>query len=243
MNDAGAAPEFAPVAAANATEAAILSRRSVRGFLPTPIPRDVIEHVLDVAARAPSGTNMQPWRVVALAGEELRRFCDEVAAAFSSGAEPDGIERAYYPAPLHEPYRARRRKIGWDLYGHLGIARGEHEKAQAHMVRNLHFFGAPVGLICTIDARLEIGSWLDYGMFLENIAVALRARDLDCCHMAVFAEFPRTVRTLLGINAADAVVCGVAIGYADPQAPANRLRTGRVAAAEFAAFRGWGETP
>lgn len=227
------------IAAENDTEAAILSRRSVRGYLPRPVSRAVVEHLLDVAARAPSGTNMQPWRVIALAGAPLAAFCDGMVAGFLAGEETDGIERGYYPKPLHEPYLARRRKIGWDLYGHLGIARGEKDKMRAHVVRNLQYFGAPVGLICTIDHRLLVGSWIDYGMFLANIATAARGRGLDSCHMAVFAEFPRTVRRLLGLTEADVVVCGMAIGHADPDAPANRLVTERVAAAEFGEFRGF----
>lgn len=223
----------------NETEAAILSRRSVRGYLPTPVSRAVVEHLLDVAARAPSGTNMQPWRVTALAGEPLAAFCEGVVAAYLGGEENDGLERGYYPKPLHEPYLTRRRKIGWDLYGHLGIARGEHDKMRAHVVRNLRYFGAPVGLICTIDARLLVGSWIDYGMFLANIATAARGRGLDSCHMAVFAEFPRTVRRLLGLDDGEAVVCGMAIGHADPDAPANRLVTEREPASAFSEFRGF----
>ena len=225
--------------AANAAEAAILSRRSVRGFLPTPVPREVVEHLLDVAARAPSGTNMQPWQVVALAGDELARFCDGVATAFLNGEEPEGNEHRYYPAPFFEPYLARRRKIGWDLYGILGIARGEREKARAHIANNLHYFGAPVGLICTIDRRLEIGSWLDYGMFLGNIVTAARARGLDTCPMAAFADFPRTIRRLLCLDDSRVIVCGMAIGYEDRDAPANRLVTERVPAAAFCDFRGF----
>jgi nitroreductase len=242
MNDAPATvPTVLPddIAPRNETEAAILSRRSVRGFLPTPVDRATIAHLLDVAARAPSGTNMQPWRVIALAGAELRAFCEAVVSAFESGAEPDGSERAYYPKPLHEPYIARRRKIGWDMYGLLGIGRGEKAKAAAHVVRNLHFFGAPVGLICTIDRRLEIGSWLDYGMFLQNLVTAARGRGLDTCAMAVFAEFPVTIRRLLAIDDGDEIVCGMAIGHEDTAAPANALRTERVTAAGFAEFRGF----
>ncbi len=238
MNDA----EFSDppeILAANETERAILSRRSVRGYLPTPIDRATIAHLLDVAARAPSGTNMQPWRVIALSGPALRDFCDGVAAAFTSGAEQLAGERPYYPSPLHEPFFSRRRKIGWDLYGHLGIARGEREKAAAHIVRNLHFFGAPVGLICTIDRRLEIGSWLDYGMFLQNFSTAARARGLDTCAMAIFAELPRTVATLLDLPPDEAVVCGMAIGHEDPVAPANALRTVREPAETFCSFRGF----
>jgi nitroreductase len=226
-------------APANATEAAIVGRRSVRGFLPTPVPQAMVEHLLDIAARAPSGTNMQPWRVIALAGAPLARFCSGVAAAETQGSERDGIERAYYPSPLFEPYISRRRKIGWDLYGLLGIARGETDKMAAHVLRNLHFFGAPVGLICTIDRRLETGSWLDYGMFLQNIAIAARAAGLDSCAMAIFAQYPRTVRCLLDLGADDVIVCGVALGYEDATAPANALTTERVGAAEFTRFDGF----
>jgi nitroreductase len=227
------------IVAANETETAILSRRSVRGYLPTPVTRETVEHLLDVAARAPSGTNMQPWRAIALSGAALAAFADGVCAAYAAGAEGEGIETAYYPTPLHEPYLARRRKIGWDLYGLLGIARGEKDKMAAQIVRNLKFFDAPVGLIFTVDTRLLIGSWLDYGMFLQNIATAARARGLDTCAMAIFAEFPVAIRRLLEIGPDEAVVCGMAIGVEDKAAPANDLRTERVPAAAFTRFSGF----
>jgi nitroreductase len=229
---------FGAVAAENAAEAAILERRSIRGFRPDPIPHAVVEHLLDVAARAPSGTNIQPWRLLALSGAPLAAFTEGVVAAFRAGEE-DGIELPYYPATLFEPYLARRRKIGWDLYGLLGIARGEREKARAHLERNLRFFGAPVGMLLLADRRLEIGSWLDLGMFVQNIAIAARARGLDSCAMAIFAEYPRAARRLLGIAEQDRIVCGIALGYEDVGEPANALRTERVAAAEFTEFRGF----
>ena len=224
--------------AANATETALLSRRSVRGYLPVPIPRADIEHLLDVAARAPSGTNMQPWQVIALAGDALTTFIAGVSASFTATGIP-GSERPYYPTPLPEPWLARRRRIGWDLYALLGIARGETEKMRTHLLRNLAFFGAPVGLICTIDRRLAIGSWLDYGMFLQNIATAARARGLDTCAMAVFAEFPDPIRELLQIGPDHEILCGMAIGHADPADPANALVTERLPAAAFTDFRGF----
>ena len=227
------------VAAANETEAAILSRRAVRGFLPAPVDRATVEHLLDVSARAPSGTNMQPWRAVALAGAPLAEFREALVAAFLAGGESGKRDYQYYPDPFFEPYLSRRRKVGWDLYGHLGIGRGETEKMRQQVAHNLRFFGAPVGLVCVIDRRLEIGSWIDYGMFLENIAVAARARGLDTCHMAVFAQFAGTIRKLLGLGEDDVVVCGVAIGHEDPVWPANRLRTERVPAAAFTEFRGF----
>ncbi len=232
-----------PVRAENATEEAILSRRSIRGFLPDPVPRDVVEHLLNIAARAPSGTNMQPWRVLVLAGEALADFTAGLVAAWQDNlaarGEPDGPEHEYYPSPLFEPYIGRRRRIGWDLYGLLGIARGERDKARAHVERNLRFFGAPVGLLLLADRRLEIGSWLDLGMFLQSLAIAARARGLGTCPMAVFAEHPRAIRRLLGVSAQDRVVCGMAIGHEDRSAPANALRTERVPATSFAEFRGF----
>jgi len=227
------------VPAANATEAAILSRRAVRGFLPTPVDRATVEHLLDVAARAPSGTNMQPWRAVALAGVALEAFREALAVGFLAGAPAEARDYKYYPDPFFEPYLSRRRKVGWDLYGHLGIGRGETAKMREQVAHNLRFFGAPVGLVCVIDRRLEIGSWIDYGMFLQNIAVAARARGLDTCHMAVFAQFPGTIRRLLELEEHDVVVCGVAIGHEDRDWPANRLRTARVPAAAFTDFRGF----
>ena len=223
--------------AANDVEAAIISRRAVRGFLPDPIDQATVAHLLDVAARAPSGTNMQPWRVIALAGQPLADFTAAMVAAFPS--ETGGSERPYYPSPQYEPYLSRRRKLGWDLYGTLGIARGETEKMRAHVARNLQYFGAPVGLICLIDRKLQVGSWIDYGTFLQNIAVAARARGLDTCHMAIFAEFPNTVRRLLGLSDDDIIVCGVAIGQEDKAAPANALVTTRVPAPGFTEFRGF----
>lgn len=238
MNDI---PTLMPgdIAPANATEAAILSRRAVRGFLPTPIDRATVEHLLDVAARAPSGTNMQPWRAIALAGTPLDDFREALSAEFLAGKATTARDYRYYPDPFFEPYQSRRRKIGWDLYAHLGIARGETAKMKAQAAHNLRFFGAPVGLICVIDRKLEIGSWIDYGMFLQNIAIAARARGLDTCHMAVFAQFPKTIRRLLGIDDGQIILCGVAIGHEDKAAPANQLRTERVPAADFTDFRGF----
>jgi nitroreductase len=174
-------------------EAAITSRRSIRAFLPTPVPRATVEHLLDVAARAPSGTNMQPWRGHAMAGEKLRSFCDTVEAAFLADVT-DERDYRYYPEPFFEPYLSRRREVGWALYSLLGIGRADTDKMRRQRAWNLRFFGAPVGVIFTIDRRLEIGSWLDYGMFLQNIMVAARGLGLDTCPQAAFANCPNTVR-------------------------------------------------
>lgn len=217
-------------------EEAIASRRSIRAFLPAPVPREVVERILDIAARAPSGTNMQPWRGYALAGAKLRALCEALVA--QAGAKVEA-EYRYYPDAFFEPYLSRRRKVGWDLYGLLGIARGESEKMQRQHARNFTFFGAPVGLIFTIDRRLEIGSWLDYGMFLGNVMTAARAHGLDTCPQAAFAPHHRTIRATLDIPDNEVVVCGMALGHADPSAPENALVTERAPASEFCRFQGW----
>ncbi|BDG73856.1 nitroreductase [Roseomonas fluvialis] len=215
---------------------AITSRRSIRAFLPTPVPRADVELILDIAARAPSGTNMQPWRGYALAGARLRALTDGLVA--EAGAKVDA-EYRYYPEAFFEPYLSRRRKVGWDLYGLLGIAKGDTDRMKAQHARNFTFFGAPVGMIFTIDRRLEIGSWLDYGMFLGNVMTVARGMGLDTCPQAAFAPHHATIRAMLDIPEHEVVVCGMALGHADPSAPENTLVTERATAAEFCAFLGW----
>lgn len=226
---------------ADIVDAAMTSRRSVRAFLPTPVPRATVAHLLDVAARAPSGTNMQPWRVHALAGAALTAFCDVVEAAFLAGGHGQDREYKYYPDQFFEPYLSRRRDVGWALYSLLDIKRGEDAKMRAAHARNFRFFGAPVGLICTIDRRLNIGSWLDYGFFLGNICTAARGRGLDTIPQAAFASLPNTIRAALDLPEEEAIVCGMAIGYADPDARVNSLHTPRAPAAEFTRFAGFAE--
>lgn len=221
------------------TDQAIAGRVSTRAFLPTPIPRATIEAILDVAARAPSGTNMQPWRGHVLVGAERDRLCDAVCAAFDAGDPVHKREVKYYPDEFFEPYLSRRRKVGWDLYGLLGIARGEDAKMKAQHRRNFRFFDAPVGMIFTIHRKLETGSWLDYGMFLQNIIIAARARGIDSCAQAAWSQYHLVIRDVLGLPPEDIVVCGMALGYADPDAPVNRMKTDREPAHRFMTFRGF----
>jgi nitroreductase len=222
-------------ASAAIVDRAIISRRSIRRFLPTPVDRATIAALLAVASRAPSGTNTQPWRVYALGGAKKAQLSAALVAAHAAG-EPPQTEYRYYPERFAEPYLARRRKVGWDLYGALGIGKTDRAGMHAQHARNYLFFDAPVGLICTIDRALQIGSWLDYGMFLQNICIAARARGLDTCPQAAFANYQHIVRTELGINDSEVVVCGMAIGYADPQAAENQFDVGRAAVDEFVSF-------
>lgn len=223
------------VAPRNEVDRAIATRRSLRAFKPDAVPRELVEHVLRVAARAPSGTNMQPWRVHVCTGGTKARLSAAVLAAHDA---PEGQDQPYryYPQEFFEPYLARRRKVGWDLYGLLGIGRGDKERMHAQHARNFVFFDAPVGMIFTIDRRLEIGSWLDHGMFLENVMIAARGHGLDTCPPAAFARFHRAIRTVLPLAETDTVVCGMALGYAAPDAPENQLVTERAPLADFASF-------
>ena len=221
----------------NAVDEAITSRRSLRRFRPDPVSREMVEHLLDVAARAPSGTNMQPWRVHVLMGAARERLSAAVLAAFDSGAPQPPHEYRYYPPQFFEPYLSRRRTVGFGLYNLLGIARGDTAAMHRQHGRNFVFFDAPVGMIFTIDRRLEIGSWLDYGMFLQNIMVAARGHGLDTCPQAAFTGFHAVGRAELGLADEELVVCGMALGYADADAVENTLVTEREPARAFATFR------
>ena len=221
-----------------AVDHAITSRRSIRAFLPTPVPEATIREILDVSARAPSGTNLQPWKVHVLTGAARQRLSDALMAAYNDPAEraQHSEEYDYYPREWVSPYIDRRRKIGWDLYGLLEIGKADKDKMHAQHGRNYVFFDAPVGLIFTIDRVLAQGSWLDYGMFMENIMIAARGRGLDTCPQAAFTQFHRIIKDVLALGDHEMVVCGMALGVADPHAIANRLATARATVEEFARF-------
>ena len=213
----------------NPVEEAISSRRSIRAFLPTPIPQQTIENILDTAARAPSGTNIQPWKTYVLTGDSLAGLSQAILKVYNDpeSAKEHTEEYAYYPREWVSPYIERRRKIGWDLYGLLGITRDDKQKMHQQHGRNYCFFDAPVGLMFTIDRVLEQGSWLDYGMFLQNIMIAARGIGLDTCPQAAFTPFHRVISEYLNIPETQSVVCGMSLGYADPNAVENSLTTER----------------
>jgi nitroreductase len=230
-------PEITPASTA-AVDAAITSRRSIRAFLPTPVPREVIEQILTVAARAPSGTNTQPWQVHVLTGAAQAALSRDILAAHDDPAERalHTDEYAYYPNEWHSPYIDRRRKVGWDLYSLLGIGKADKARMHAQHGRNYAFFDAPVGLMFTIDRVMQQGSWLDYGMFLQNVMVAARARGLDTCPQAAFLQYHRIIARHLGLGAQQTLVCGMSLGHADPAAVENSLVTEREPVAGFARF-------
>jgi nitroreductase len=221
-----------------AVDAAITSRRSIRAFLDKPVAREDIARILDVAARAPSGTNTQPWKVHVLTGDARARLSGAILAAYADPAQAaqHHEEYPYYPREWVSPYIDRRRKVGWDLYSLLGLTRDDKAGMAAQHGRNFAFFDAPVGMIFTIDRIMEQGSWLDYVMFLQNIMVAARARGLDTCPQAAFTQYHRIITAELGLPASEMVVCGMALGWADPGRIENTLETEREPSHVFARF-------
>jgi len=216
-------------------ENAIRSRRSIRAYLPDPVADETVSDILELAARAPSGTNTQPWRAHVVRGAVRDQLCDEIEAAFLEGGHYSE-EYAYAPDPWGEPYLARRRATGWGLYGTLGIVKGDKEKMQAQHARNFRLFDAPVGIFITIERGLELGSWLDIGLFLQNLMLAARGKGLDTCPQQAFAGYHAIIQKRLAIPDEEMVVCAVALGYADMSAPENHFTPEREPVTAFARF-------
>jgi nitroreductase len=219
-------------------DSVIQNRRSIRAYLQKPVPHKLIEELLSVAARAPSGTNTQPWQVYVLSGKAKDDLSKEIVAAFldASQSEHHKEEYNYYPHQWVEPYISRRRKVGWDLYGLLGIAKTDKERMQQQQARNYTFFDAPVGLIFTIDRIMEKGSWLDYGMFMQNVMIAAKARGLDTCPQASFTPYHRIIAKHLKLKPEQQLICGMSLGYADDTKIENTLVTEREPVNSFTTF-------
>jgi nitroreductase len=216
----------------------ITERRSVRAFLPDLVASEDIQRILEVASRAPSGSNTQPWKVYVLTGDSLTQLSEKILHAHQhpSTEEPHTEEYNYYPVKWVSPYLERRRKVGWDLYALLGLARENKQGMHAQHGRNYAFFDAPVGLIFTIDRVMEQGSWLDYGMFLQNIMLAAKARGLDTCPQAAFTQYHKIIREQLQFPENEMLVCGMALGYADRSKVENTLVTERESVSAFVKF-------
>lgn len=214
----------------------MIGRRSLRAFLPKAVPQEMIADLLLAAGRAPSGTNTQPWHVHVLQGQTRDKLVNEVCKAFDANQPHSPLEYHYYPEKFFEPYLARRRKVGWDLYGLLGIAKGDVEKTRVQHRRNYELFDAPVALMFSIDRRLATGSWLDCGMFIQNVMLAARARGLETCPQAAWIDYHETVREVIGLDPEHTLICGMAVGYADHDALVNTLVTERAALEEFVRF-------
>lgn len=221
---------------AEIVDEAITSRRSVRAFRPDMVDDEAIRDILRVASRAPSGTNMQPWKVYVVKGEKKQAITDAILNSGIRAEKAKWDEYKYYPDKFFEPYYARRRAVGFALYGALGIGKRDVVEMRRQHDRNFVFFDAPVGMVFTIDRRLNQGSWIDHGMFLQSVMIAARGRGLHTCPQAAFAPYHNQIRPILGIPDEEIVTCGMALGYEDTTKPENQWRTERAALEEFVTF-------
>ncbi len=214
---------------------AITSRKSTRAFLPRPVDPALIDELLQIAGMAPSGSNIQPWQVHVITGNARDRLSADLLAAHQENA-PEEREYQYYPVKWRSPYIERRRATGWGLYGLLNIVKGDHEAMARQHGRNYEFFDAPVVMIFTMDNDMETGSWLDYGMFLQNIMVAARGCGLHTCPQAALVSYPRIVRKHLNIQDDKILVCGLSLGYEDTTNIVNQFQPSRMSLDEFVTY-------
>jgi len=205
---------------------AINSRRSMRVFKPDPVPLEDIEWMLTTASRAASNGNLQPWKVHVTAGETRRRLSATILAAIDAG-EPDTREYDVYPKVFPQVYDTRRKTVGKQLYTLLGVMRGDEAGMNRQFRKNYDFFGAPVGLILCIDRGMGNGQWVDLGIFLDNLMLLAREKGLHTCAQAAFGRYQRVIRRELSLPEGQLVLCGLAVGYADPDEVPNNLITER----------------
>lgn len=205
---------------------AILARKSVRAFLDRPVAREIIDHILEVARYAPSGTNTQPWRVAVLSGEPMHQLQQKIIDHF----EAHGLGKSdysYYPKQWRPPYIDRRRACGLQLYKTLGIKKEDKARQRDQWLANYRAFGAPMMLLFFMERDLEAGSFMDYGMFLQSVMLAAQGEGLATCPQASVSDFPGVVREFIGMDDSWQMLCGIALGYEDTAALVNSYRTPR----------------
>jgi nitroreductase len=221
-----------------AVDAVMRERKSVRAFLPNEVSRELIEDLLEISARAPSGNNAQPWKVYVVTGAKKDALGQEILKTFLDPEESKKheIEYDYYPKKWIDPFAARRKKVGLDLYALLGLGKGDQEGMMKQVGRNFTFFDAPVALFFTINRMMNQGSWLDYGMFLQNVMLAAKARGLDTCPQAAFIQFHKIISNHLNIPDDEQFVCAISLGYEDTSKIENTLISERAPVSEFTKF-------
>lgn len=212
---------------------ALRKRRSIRAFTDTPVSNAELRDILDVARYAPSGGNLQPWHVTVLNGDAMQRFRALIAAKLPDAPMGEGAEYNVYPPDLKQPYRARRSRVGAMMYELIGVARDDRPGKLAHYARNYRFFDAPCGMFFSIDRTMEVGQWSDLGMFIQSVMLAAESRGLATCAQESWADWHKSIEAFCDIPAEQMFFCGLAIGYADHDAPVNALRTERAEVDEF----------
>lgn len=218
---------------------ALRRRISTREYRPQPLPKELVREILDIARWAPSGGNLQPWKVIAVAGAD-RAAVVELARRIHDAQGPDeSTEKPVYPPNLWEPYRTRRYKLGEDMYALLGIPRSDRGARLARFERNYEMFGAPVELFFVIDERMGHAQWAHLGMFMQSIALAALERGVSSCMQEAWATLRHSLKAHFSLGEHEMIYCGMALGYADDTATVNSLRSDRAPVEDFASFRGW----
>jgi nitroreductase len=202
---------------------AITSRKSIRAFTDQPVPRETLEKILEISQRSPSGTNTQPWHVWLCTGKVKEAITEDVLAQVRSGKGRGYEDYDYYPAEWNDVHRARRRAVGWQLYGLVGVQKGDREGSARQAARNFLFFDAPVGIFVTVDKYLARGNWADTGMYLQTLMLAARGFGLDTCAQACWIGYQETVFKHLGVPDDQMLVSGMSLGYADDSKIENTL--------------------
>ncbi len=218
---------------------ALKRRISTREFRSQPLTQELVREILDVARWAPSGGNLQPWKVIAVAGAERAAVIELARQIHASGGPDESIERPVYPANLWEPYRTRRYQLGEDMYALLGVPRTDRAGRLARFERNFQMFGAPVELFFVIDERMGHGQWAHLGMFMQSVALAALERGVSSCMQEAWATLRLSLKSHFALDEHDMVYCGMALGYAEESAAVNSLRSDRAPVEEFASFRGF----
>lgn len=215
---------------------AVRTRRSVRAFLDKPLPDGILRDVLALAARSPSGGNLQPWRLFVLSDKALVDFRQRMQRRLRETPEGEPVEYNVYPPQLGEPYRSERYKIGEQLYSLIGIPREDKAGRKRQFARNYDFFGAPAALFCFVDRNMGPPQWSDLGMYLQTVMLLLREHGLDSCPQECWSSYHQTVADFVNAPKEWMLFCGMAIGYADPYAPINQLASQRLPLEQFASF-------
>ena len=214
-------------------ESALKSRKSVRAFLPDPLPRDEIEEMLQLASRAPSGGNLQPWFVYLVEGDAKDRLIASIQAVLPKKPQGEGSEFPIYPEKIADPYKSRRLKVAMDMYDQLGIERSDKIGRAMHMVQNFSFFGAPVGMFFAIDRSMAQNQWGHLGMFINSLCLLAEERGYGTCLQEAWAVFPKTVGSFLALPEEQMLVTGLALGREDKSAAVNALKTERAPLKDF----------
>lgn len=219
---------------------ALKRRITTRAFLATPLPRALIHEILDVARWAPSGGNMQPWKVIVLAGAAAQELKDLALAKVGHDHRlSEEGDRPMYPRDVWEPHRSRRFKIGEDMYAKMGITRENKAARIEHVRRNLEGFGAPVILLFITDRRWSYGQWAHLGMFMQSVVLAAEERGVASCMQETWMRVRETVHQRYRLEPDEMLYCGIALGYADASAAVNSLRSDRAPVEEIATFLGY----